>query len=338
LKAEFPHLKRLILAVVTLAIILALAWGSWACSRGGNSGPPETLNIGNTPFETNALLLIAEERGYFSTNQLNVVLHSYDSGVAAVEGLLKQEVDLATCAEFVVVGFAFKQADIGTVAVIDRFKNVYLAARKDRGIQGIADLQGKRVGVTFQSSDEFYFGRFLELNGMKIQQVSLANITRAQSVGKLASSEVDAVVFIQPHVNIAEKELGDNLVVWPIQSGQLNFFNLAARNTWIKDHPEVVTRLIKALIQAEEYIVKHPEQAQDIIQKRLNYDEAYVNEIWPEHQLAVTLDQSMILAMEDEARWLISNNLTSEKTVPDFRAYIYSEGLKAVKPEAVNIR
>jgi NitT/TauT family transport system substrate-binding protein len=41
--------------------------------------------------------------------------------------------------------------------------------------------------------------------------------------------------------------------------------------------------------------------------------------------------------MEDEARWMISNNLTQEKQVPDFLNYIYEDGLKAVKPEAVKI-
>jgi len=41
--------------------------------------------------------------------------------------------------------------------------------------------------------------------------------------------------------------------------------------------------------------------------------------------------------MEDEARWMIKNNLTAGKTVPDFGNYIYVDALKAIKPEAVNI-
>ena len=41
--------------------------------------------------------------------------------------------------------------------------------------------------------------------------------------------------------------------------------------------------------------------------------------------------------MEDEAHWRIENNLTTEKTVPDFEKYIYKDALKAIKPEAVNI-
>jgi hypothetical protein len=41
--------------------------------------------------------------------------------------------------------------------------------------------------------------------------------------------------------------------------------------------------------------------------------------------------------MEDEARWMINNKLTAEKQVPDFAAYLYLDGLRAVKPGAVNI-
>ena len=50
-----------------------------------------------------------------------------------------------------------------------------------------------------------------------------------------------------------------------------------------------------------------------------------------------SLDQTLIGAMKDEAQGVVNNNLTPEKTVPDFLQYIYIDGLKAVKPEAVNI-
>jgi len=69
----------------------------------------------------------------------------------------------------------------------------------------------------------------------------------------------------------------------------------------------------------------------------LKFDEAFTETIWSENQFSLSLDQSLVTAMEDEARWMIKNNLTKEKQVPDFLNYIYVDGLKAVKPEAVNI-
>ena len=74
-----------------------------------------------------------------------------------------------------------------------------------------------------------------------------------------------------------------------------------------------------------------------IVQKRLNYDDAYMKTMRHQHQYSLSLDQSLILAMEDEARWVIDNDPTTEKQVPDFLEYIHADGLAAVKPGAVNI-
>jgi NitT/TauT family transport system substrate-binding protein len=94
---------------------------------------------------------------------------------------------------------------------------------------------------------------------------------------------------------------------------------------------------MKSLVQAEDYLVTHKNEAKAIVRKRMNFDDAYMEIIWPRYHFALSLDQSLIFAMEDEARWMIKNNLTTEKKVPDFTNYIYLDGLKAIKPEAVNI-
>jgi NitT/TauT family transport system substrate-binding protein len=41
--------------------------------------------------------------------------------------------------------------------------------------------------------------------------------------------------------------------------------------------------------------------------------------------------------MRAEASWMIKNRMTTEKEVPNFVQYIYVDGLKAAKPETVNI-
>ena len=41
--------------------------------------------------------------------------------------------------------------------------------------------------------------------------------------------------------------------------------------------------------------------------------------------------------MENEARWMINNNLTAKTQVSDFLDYIYTDRLREVKPDAVNI-
>jgi NitT/TauT family transport system substrate-binding protein len=109
-----------------------------------------------------------------------------------------------------------------------------------------------------------------------------------------------------------------------------------ARNNWLADHEQLIERSLKAIAQAEQYSVEHPIEARDIVQKQLNYDDTFMESVWSENEFSLSLDQALMAAMEDESRWMIANNLTPEKIIPDFGNYVYEDALKAVKPGAVN--
>ena len=47
------------------------------------------------------------------------------------------------------------------------------------------------------------------------------------------------------------------------------------------------------------------------------------------------LDQGLLLAMEDQARWMISNKLTDRTQVPNYLNYIDAEALLKVDPKTV---
>ncbi len=330
------ELRRFVLNGVIFSGILILLFGSWSC-RKDNPGPAAAITIGTTTSEVNSLILIAQDRGYFAGNGLNVTHRIYRSGLGAVDGMLKNEVDIGTGSEFAFAGQVLSRKDIRTIGVINRSSVEYLVGRVDKKINGIADLKGKRIGVPLKSRPEFSLGRFLLLRGIKDSEVTLVNVPVDQAVDALVSGRVDAVAAWQPYVNRIRKQLGDGIVVWKTQENQPSYTLAMCTGRWSAENPERLTGLLKSLIQAENYSIKHPEAAKTIVQKKLNYSKAYIAEVWPDYHFSVLLDQSLVVALEDEARWLISNKLTSEKQVPDFLGYIYEDALKAIKPAAVNI-
>ena len=91
----------------------------------------------------------------------------------AIGGMFKDEVDIAEATEFALVGEAFQAKQIKAVACTDRFDIAYVVGRKDRGINVIEDLKGKKVGVPRNTIGDFYLGRFLELHGMRMRDVTL---------------------------------------------------------------------------------------------------------------------------------------------------------------------
>jgi NitT/TauT family transport system substrate-binding protein len=66
-------------------------------------------------------------------------------------------------------------------------------------------------------------------------------------------------------------------------------------------------------------------------------DKVVLGAVWDSHTFGVSLDQALLLALEDESQWAIKSGLTNAKKVPNYLDFIHLDGLQAVKPEAVRI-
>jgi ABC-type nitrate/sulfonate/bicarbonate transport system substrate-binding protein len=329
--------KNIVIITVIMITVVILSLFVYLNSQ-GRFYDGESIILGVPPNEQSALIFIAEDQQYFSANGLNATVKVYPTALAALDGLLNEEVDVSQTAELPIVSKSFAKENISIVASIDKFLNMFLVARKDHEIEAISDLKGKTIGSAKGTLTEFHLGRFLNLNGLSLQDVNIVNIPFSQSEEALANGTVDAFQAQNRDLPRIKAKLDeDNLEIWPSQSGQSGFEIISGRKEWVDNNPEPITRLLKSLAQAEEYAAKYPNEALAIVQEKLGYDDEYIATIGPQHTYSLSLDQSLILAMEDEARWMITNNLTNETQTPDFMEYLYIDYLAAVKPEAVNI-
>ena len=327
-------MKRTLVTLSTLIAILATGFGASSCAV-----KTEPLTVAWSPFESLALFFVADDQGYFKDNGLDITLRKYDSGAGALNGMLAGEADLVVgTTEYPLVNKALQKASFKTIGVIARGETIYIVARKDRGIEKPTDLKGKRIGTTVGTIAEFHLGRYLELTGLSMRDITVVDLkTPEEWVNAVIRGEVDAVCTSQPYADSAKIGLGANAVAWSAQSSQPLYAQAMASNAFIASHPDLVERFIKALAQAEDYVASHPAGAKAIIQERLDLSAAYMDTAWAQNRYTLSLDESLIVAMEDEARWLIKNNLTTEKTLPNFLDFIYENALKQVKPDAVRI-
>jgi len=319
-------------AIITLTI-LGLVLPS--CSR---SPEEASITLGIIQAEMATSIYVAESQHVFESNGLKLAVKNYDTGVGTVNALLNGDVDIAMAAEYPIIGPALEKQSIQIFAVNDRFENDYLMVRNDRGINSPTDLKGKRIGVIKGTILEFYLGRYLELNGVSLKDVTIVNTENtSQTTNAIVNGDLDAVVAFQPYVNTIQTEMGSEVLTWAGQSNQLVYGVFVSRSDWLKGNSDVAQRFIEALSEADDYVAAHPDTAKEILREKMNLDSSYVTSIWPQHQFSLSLDFSLIAAMTDEARWMISNTLTPETNLPDFSKFIYTGGLKAVKPETVNI-
>jgi NitT/TauT family transport system substrate-binding protein len=328
--------------IVGIIVILIFAIAGTAALYIYNSKQEQAKIVGSVTLgfvggEYAAGIYIADELRLFADNGINVALRPFGIGLASYKAMLKGEVDISGPTEYVVVGGALRHEKVHIISSIVKVDLLSIIGRKDHGIGKVSDLAGKRIGLPRNTIAEFYLGRFLDLHGLSIRDVVPVEMNYSEGVESIKKGVIDAVVTLPPFYDSIKSASGANVVEWPAQSGYWHFGVLTSTDDWIARNPDLVVRLLRAIDQANLYIVQHPQEAKAIVQKRLNLDAASIDRAWQRLSYTISLEQSLIAAMEDEARWMIKNKLTMEKDVPDFLDYIYMDGLKAVKPEAVKI-
>lgn len=334
-------IKIAILAPVLLLVVIGgYLWqtGSLAPKPASPPGPPEKITISTLPIFTPGLLFVAQEKGYFRDNGLEVTIKIFQTGPMGIEQLQAGQIDIAYVADFVLVGEIFKGHKslrcLGSIAAADI---VDLMALKDRGIRQPGDLEGKRIGVARGTIAEFFLGRFLTFNHLTLKDVEISYLRPDEMAEALAKGLVDAVMVWDPVTYDIIKQLGGRIINWPGQSNQKFYNVLVSTDKFIQSNSSALEKLFRALSQAEIFIKNNRDESLDIIAKQISLDKSVFKADWLNSDYELSFDQSLLIAMEDEARWIIKNKLTEHTRLPNFLNYCCVEPLAKVNPKAVKV-
>jgi NitT/TauT family transport system substrate-binding protein len=330
--------KRLAVFFVVAVIvgIAAVIWIGYQQPR-KHSGGVEKIRLGVSTPDASALIYIADRRGFFRDYGLDLSTKNYEAGVLAMNDLMADEIDITMIAEFVLVNQIFKGTDLKAFGTTVITNSCELIARKDRGIEKVADLKEKKIGSVRGTNLDFFLGTFLTSHGIRMRDVKVINLKPTEIVDSILKGTIDGGASFVPYSDTIRKNMGTNAITWPIQGQQDFYMLLVAKTSFVKTYPSRIERLLRALIDAEQFIKEHETEAQKIIAERSNLDLSTLFSIWPKSRFEVRLDQDLVILMEHEARWAMRNKLTGSTRVPNYLDFIYIDGLQKIKPEAVTI-
>ena len=110
-------------------VTVALAF-AFAALLPAAAGAADTLRIAATRAPVSLPLYVAQQRGFFADEHLDVVISDCIGGTRCLRQLLDDKADLATASEMPVVLQAFKSADVAIVAtIVHASDNLKLIAR-----------------------------------------------------------------------------------------------------------------------------------------------------------------------------------------------------------------
>jgi ABC-type nitrate/sulfonate/bicarbonate transport system substrate-binding protein len=335
---ETPPRSLLGKAAAVLALLVAvLAAG---CRQAPEAPPPrQKITVAFTNQPQCALVHIAVAQGYFRAEGLDVtpLMHTY--GKAALASVLEGKADIATAAETPIMFSILNGEKVLVLAnIVASTSNNGVLARRATGIAVVADLKGKRVGYTPGTTSDFFLSSLLTARGIARGEVREVGLKPEQMQAALARGEVDAVSTWHYPLTQIRRALGADAIVMHDRDIYTETFNLVARQEWTLANPVAVQRFLRALVRAEQFARSQPAQAQAIMAAATKVELGLVREVWDHFQFRVGLDQILLITLEDETRWAMSNKLTGQGRMPDYLAHLYFDGLDAVRPDAVRVR
>ncbi len=329
-----------LLRTLLMLLALVLCTSIFACTRQEEkgAGPPEKVTIAYSATTDAVLAEVAQVKGYFLQEGLEVTPHLHPYGKRALEDLQAGKADFATVAETPVMFAIMKGDKISVIATIQHSKKGNaIIARRDRGILTPEDLKGKRIAATLGTTSDFFLDAILGVRGISRKDVEVFDLKADKMADVLAHGDIDAVSTFTPYVTFTQKKLGNRVITFLDKDIYRWTFNIVATQEFIRKNPDKVRKMLKALVRAEVFVRENPAEAQKIVTDFSGIDIGIVRDIWADTSFTVSLDQPLILALEDESRWAIKRGLTGSSKVPNYLDYVYLDGLESVNPKAVRI-
>lgn len=339
--ATAPHRRRVpryLTAglLVLAAALLAAGYGWRATSR--PAGPLEHVTIANTAYAGTCPVLVAQRLGHFEDEGLRVTLRPYTTGKAALDAMLKGDADLATSAELPIVFAAIREQPVTVIATILVAEKDYgIVARRDRGIATPAELKGRRIGVTVNTSGHFVLDAFLNRQKLTTGDVEVRDFKPEELAGAMARGDIDAASTWEPYLNGLREQLGDNGAAFSVADVYDSLYNLSGSRDYVVKHPVAIRKVLRALIRGGRYCKESPQAASEIVAANIEADAATLRALWPSYRFGVRLDQSLLLALEDQTRWAMKNGLAEGARMPNYLNHMYMDGLEAVAPAVVTM-
>src|SRR5260221_9044431 len=187
-----------------VALIAALTVG--AVSVSAEAQAPEkkkvTIAVGGKTLFYYLPLTIAERKGYFKDEGLEVEIPDFAGGAKALQALVGGSADMVSGAYEHTINMAAKKQPIKAVVLQAKYSSIALVMSKEKAAKyrSPKDLKGWKIGVTAPgSSTNMFVNNLLAKDGLKPTDVSIVGVgTGAGAVAAIEKGEIDALSNLDP--------------------------------------------------------------------------------------------------------------------------------------------
>jgi NitT/TauT family transport system substrate-binding protein len=248
------------------ALGLAAALGPKAFAQGAPEKAKVTLGVGGKPLLYYLPLTIAERKGFFKEQGLEVEINDFGGGAKSLQALIGGSVDVVTGAYEHTIRMQAKGQDVVAVTELGRFPAIVIAVKKDKAgqIKSAAEFKGLKIGVTAPGSSTALTAQYAMVKaGLKPSDAAIIGVgSGASGVAAMKKGEIDVISHLDPVIAKLEAD-GDIqiLIDTRTEAGTRELFGgsnpaatLYTKKDFIEKNPQTTQRLVNAFVKTLKWL------------------------------------------------------------------------------------
>jgi NitT/TauT family transport system substrate-binding protein len=251
---------RIVPAIFALVLVSAVT----GCSGGQEArGPLEKTNVtvADFPSVDSAGLFIAEQRGLFKRQGLNVtIVPTFTSSQTGVDGIESGKYDISSGDYVTYVDDQLKQnarLEIIAEGSILQPNQLVLLVKPDSPITAVGQLVGQQVSVAGHNDiATLLIDSLLSANGIPTngKVLLVPNIPLPAAPALIAQGKISAAPVPEPFVSAAEQQFGETELADLDQGATQNFpiQGFAVTRQWARQHPNTLKAFVTALDEGQQ--------------------------------------------------------------------------------------
>src|SRR5262245_10314760 len=250
------------------AALLALLFAVLPAAAADLVKPNLKLSVGGKVLVAYLPLTIAEQRGYFKQQGLDVEINDFQSGNKAVEALVAGSTDIGCGAYEHTIFMAAKGFPLKAVALQANSFGLVVAIQKDKvpAYRALTDLKGMKIGVTGPgSASAMGLRMLLSKASLTADDVAIIGVGGGPgAVAAVKTGKLDAIANFDPAISLLERDGAIKVILDTRKQQDLEYlyggpfaasaFYLDAR--FAARNPKTVQALVNAVSAALDWLNK----------------------------------------------------------------------------------
>ncbi len=253
---------------LTTQLTAVVLVGTFACTgqREVARNGRRKVTIGIQVSPAMALMMVAQDKGFFRQQGLDVELKEFTAGKFALQAFLAGAVDFAVSGEVPVALATLQGNSLRVVTqVVERTRNeVRVVALRDGNITDPAAyfLRKKRkLATSFGGGPEFFTYSFLRHYQIRPDQVEIISQKPEDMPAALATGSVDAVAIFEPFAYFAEHRSKRSVMAFPDAGIYSELYVLAASPAQLESKAHEIAGMVHALATAGDFVDSNTTEA-----------------------------------------------------------------------------